>query len=56
MKQIILILAGIAILGFAGVRIHQVKELQSYEVANNCQWVATGTHFGDDRDFICITK
>ena len=56
MKQILIAVVGLAILSFVGVRIHQIKELQNFEIANNCEWVETGTHYGDDRDFICVTK
>lgn len=56
MKKIVIIAIGMAILGFAGVRIHQAKDLANFEIANNCEWVETGTHYGDDRDFICVTK
>ena len=34
-----------------GMRKDQMMD--AYAEANNCTWYATGTWYGDDRDFIC---
>lgn len=34
----------------------RTNNMANYAIANNCEWVATGTMYGDDRDFLCIKK
>ena len=46
-----LVIAGIAICG--AVNYKRATDLQAYAEANNCQWSATGTMYGDNRDYIC---
>lgn len=31
----------------------KAQQLAAYAQANNCTWHATGTAYGDDRDWIC---
>lgn len=54
-KKLIIALAlaivGIAICG--AVNYKRATDLQAYAEANNCQWSATGTMYGDNRDYIC---
>lgn len=55
MKKLLIVLAlaiaGIAICG--AVNYKRATDLQAYAEANDCQWSATGTMYGDDRDYIC---
>lgn len=32
---------------------HKDAQMNAYAEANNCTWHATGTFYGDSRDFIC---
>ena len=34
----------------------RTNNMANYAIANDCEWVATGTMYGDDRDFLCIKK
>lgn len=54
---------GIAILLIAAfllvVIANGIKEeanMAAYAKANNCNWKATGTMYGDNRDFVCIKE
>lgn len=50
------IIGGITILALAGLFLigqHRQNQRQAYAKANNCTWYATGSMYGDDRDFIC---
>ena len=47
----ILMIVFFAIAGIIGqIRQHSRDE---YALRNNCEWRATGSFYGDDRDFIC---
>lgn len=46
-----LAIAGVAICG--AVNWKRATDLQAYAESNNCEWSATGTAYGDDRDWIC---
>lgn len=52
-KTKLIILAIVALAGFIGVRIHQAGRMAEYAKNNNCNWVQTGTLYGDDRDWTC---
>ena len=32
---------------------HKEAQMNAYAERNNCTWYATGTFYGDNRDFIC---
>lgn len=34
----------------------RANNMANYAIANDCEWVATGSMYGDDRDFICVEK
>lgn len=34
--------------------IKQEANMDAYAKANHCTWKATGTMYGDNRDFVCI--
>ena len=46
---ILLLLAGIIL-----VSNHRNARMERYAKANNCTWHATGSYYGDDRDFVCV--
>ena len=46
---IIIAVLGIVIIG--GRR--EAKQMASYAKEHNCTWQATGTWYGDNRDFVC---
>lgn len=46
-----LIVAVMAVFVIDGIRID--ARMDAYAKENNCTWYATGTWYGDDRDFIC---
>ena len=46
---ILLLLAGIILVGN-----HRNARMERYAKVNNCTWQATGTWYGDNRDFICV--
>ena len=51
-----LIVLGIvgAVLGFFAIKnARQDRMMDAYAEANNCTWYATGSAYGDNRDFIC---
>ena len=48
---ILLLLAGIIL-----VSNHRNTRMERYAKANNCTWSATGSMYGDNRDFICIKE
>lgn len=53
-QTLFVILAIIAIIaGFIAIENHREANRAAYAKANNCTWEATGTWYGDDRDFIC---
>lgn len=35
------------------LNLKRANDLSKYAMANNCKWVATGTMYGDNRDYIC---
>ena len=48
------------LLAFAGVMYGTAQreqlQMERYAINNNCEWKATGTLYGDNRDYICIKK
>ena len=48
---ILLLLAGMILLSN-----HRNARMERYAKANSCTWNATGSMYGDDRDFICIKE
>lgn len=53
-KNLLLIVGSIAMVVMAIViDARRNQNMQDYAIANNCTWQATGTAYGDDRDFIC---
>lgn len=34
----------------------RANNMANYAITHNCEWVATGSMYGDDRDFLCIPK
>jgi hypothetical protein len=48
---IAIIIVAIVIFAFDGAR--KDCQMQDYAKANNCTWYATGSAYGDNRDFIC---
>lgn len=52
MKKILLVSLIIAA-AFIGFRIKQATDLANYANINGCSWSATGTNYGDDRDWVC---
>lgn len=44
---IIVILLGVI------VNLKRAYDLYNYAIANNCEWSWNGTHYGDDRDYVC---
>ena len=54
-----IIIGGLILLAFVGIALiqgHRNRRMKEYAKANNCTWSATGSMYGDDRDFICIKK
>ena len=54
-----IIIGGLILLAFAGIALiqdHRNRRMKEYAKVNNCTWHATGSMYGDDRDFICIKK
>lgn len=49
----ILIVGLVIVAAFIGARIKQVADLAEYAKVNGCSWSATGTSYGDDRDWVC---
>lgn len=47
--SIIIVVAGLIL-----AQIHENRRMERYAKANNCKWYATGSYYGDDRDFICV--
>lgn len=50
------VIAAVLMLGLIALGIIEDRRRVNYEAyakANNCVWHATGTWYGDDRDFIC---
>ena len=56
-SRIILAILLVVLFAIAGI-IGQIRQHSRDEYArrNNCEWRATGSFYGDDRDFICKTK
>lgn len=52
MIVILVIVFGMVVLGIVAEN-HREANRQAYAKRNNCTWYATGTMYGDDRDFIC---
>lgn len=50
---LVLALVGVAIALFALDGARQDSQMGAYAEANNCIWTATGSAYGDNRDFIC---
>ena len=50
---IIISLLGAVIALFAISNAGQDRMMDAYARANNCTWYATGSAYGDNRDFIC---
>lgn len=50
---LVLALVGVAIALFALDGARQDSQMSAYAEANNCTWEATGSAYGDNRDFIC---
>lgn len=48
----ILVLIVAALLGVI-LNLKSAYDLHEYAKANDCNWVWQGTHYGDDRDYIC---
>lgn len=38
------------------MNLKRTNDMAQYAIANDCEWVATGTMYGDDRDFVCVAK
>lgn len=53
MKKYIIIAVLLGLVGFIGMRVKQAVDLADYAAVNHCNWMATGTNYGDDRDWIC---
>lgn len=54
MNKKLLIVLALAVIAICGaVNLKRATDLQAYAENNNCQWQATGTMYGDDRDFVC---
>lgn len=53
-KIVIAIMVAVAVvmLGVI-VNLKRAWDLHEYAMANNCTWTATGTAYGDDRDWVC---
>lgn len=48
---ICIIITALAVAYAIGQREH--ANMVQYAAANNCTWHATGTMYGDDRDYVC---
>lgn len=46
---ILLAIAGV----MYGLGQREALQMQQYATNNNCTWVATGTLYGDNRDYLC---
>ena len=51
LAAILLLLVGIIL-----VSNRRNARMERYAKTNNCTWHATGTWYGDNRDFICIKE
>lgn len=47
-----LVLVVVLMLGVI-VNLKRAHDLAVYAITNDCTWTATGTMYGDDRDYIC---
>jgi hypothetical protein len=50
---IVIAIIGVAFLIIAAKGARQDRMMEHYAEANNCTWYATGSAYGDNRDFIC---
>lgn len=48
----VLVLIIVMMLGVI-VNLKHTYDLEMYAATHNCEWTATGSFYGDDRDFIC---
>lgn len=52
-----IIVVGIAIAAIfsiaAAIGAKRANDLEAYALTNNCEWVWSGTMYGDNRDFVC---
>lgn len=51
--KIVIALALVAVATVCAVSLKRAANLHAYAESNNCEWSATGTAYGDDRDWIC---
>lgn len=47
------LLLGVVVIALIAQTNHKTNQMEAYAKTNNCTWYATGTMYGDDRDFIC---
>lgn len=54
-KDIVIVTLSAIIVLLLGVILNLKRsyDQEIYAIANDCEWSATGTMYGDDRDFIC---
>lgn len=51
---VIVVLTAIIVLLLGGIiGLKRSYDREIYAITHNCEWHATGTMYGDDRDFIC---
>ena len=50
---IMVLFAVVVILLGVIVNLKRSYDQEIYAIVNDCEWSATGTMYGDDRDFVC---
>lgn len=50
---IVILAMVVALLLGAALSLKAAYDLRVYAIANDCEWIWQGTHYGDDRDYIC---
>ncbi len=54
-KNVIIAVLSVVVVLLLGVLVNlkRANDLAEYARANNCTWYATGSYYGDDRDYVC---
>lgn len=47
-------IAALCVAGLIAISHYKNKQMDNYAKTHSCTWRATGTMYGDDRDFVCM--
>lgn len=55
-KDIVIVILSIAVslMLVAIIGLKRSNSMNEYAIANDCTWYATGSAYGDSRDFVCL--